>query len=78
MPWDFRPAACGYIGDNAMAGIAAGVVTEAQVEGLPTPPSNAQLALSMPATWTYIWVGLAFLYIIGVYLGTITISRKGR
>lgn len=77
MPWDFRPAACGTIGDGAMAGISAGVVTEAQVEGLPTAPTSTQMALSMPATWSYIWVALAFLYILGIYLGTITISRRG-
>lgn len=60
-----------------MAGISAGVVTEAQVEGLPSAPSSTQLALSKPATWAYIWVGLAFLYILGIYLGTIRISRRG-
>lgn len=60
-----------------MAGIQAGVVTQAQVEGLPSSPSSTQLALGMPATWTYIWVAAAFVYLLGVYLGTIRISRRG-
>lgn len=60
-----------------MAGISAGVVTEAQVEGLPTAPSSTQLALGMPATWTYIWVGLAALYLVAIYTGMIRISRRG-
>jgi hypothetical protein len=74
MPWVFRPNAFGEI---TMAGISAGVVTEAQVEGLPTAPSSTQIALGQPATWAYIWVALAFLYILGIYVGTIRISRRG-
>jgi len=60
-----------------MAGIQAGVVTEAQVEGLPSAPTSVQLALSSPATWSYIWVGAAFLYLIAIYTGMLNISRKG-
>lgn len=59
-----------------MAGIAAGVVTEADVEGLPTAPSGTQLALGQPATWAYIWVGLAVVYLVGIYLGMIRIARR--
>jgi hypothetical protein len=60
-----------------MAGIQAGVVTEAQVEGLPTQPSGFALALNQPATWTYIWVLLALVYLVGIYLGMIRITRRG-
>lgn len=60
-----------------MAGISAGVVTEAQVEGLPTQPSSVALRLNEPATWTYIWVGLAVVYLLGIYFGMIRISRRG-
>lgn len=77
MPWNFRPSAMGSLEIFPMASISAGVVTEADVEGLPTAPSSTQLALGMPATWTYIWVGLAFLYLVGIYTGMIRISRKG-
>lgn len=58
-----------------MAAIKAGVVTEADVEGLPTPPGPISLALNQPSTWSYIWVALAVIYIIGIYLGSIRISR---
>jgi hypothetical protein len=75
--YSFRPNACAEMEYWPMASISAGVVTEAQVEGLPTPPTSTQLALSQPATWTYIWVTVAFLYILGVYLGTIRITRRG-
>lgn len=58
-----------------MAGIQAGVVTEAQVEGLPTT-SKTSIALSNPATWAYIWVALAVIYLVGIYLGMIRIARR--
>jgi hypothetical protein len=60
-----------------MASVQAGVVGEAEVNGLPTQPGKAQLALSDPATWSYIWVLVAFIYLVGIYLGMIRISRKG-
>ena len=59
-----------------MAGIKAGVVTEAQVEGFPSAPTSTQLALGSPATWSYIWVILAFLYLFGIYTGMIRVSRR--
>ncbi len=59
-----------------MAGLAAGVVTEGDVNGLPGPPTRLSMSLQNPATWTYLWVALAFAYLIGVYLGMIRISRK--
>lgn len=59
-----------------MAGIQAGVVTDVQVNGLPQQPSALSLSLQSPATWSYIWVALAFAYLIGIYLGMIRISRR--
>jgi hypothetical protein len=59
-----------------MAGIAAGVVTESQVNGMPSAPSKFQLSLSQPATWAFIWTASAFAYLIGIYLGFITINRR--
>lgn len=76
MPWQFRPSAYGELEFWPMPGISAGVVTEAQVEGLPTQPSGFALALNSPATWAYIWVALAFVYLIGIYVGMIRISRR--
>lgn len=79
MGWDFRPTACGEMEYWPMAGIGinAGVVTADQVEGLPSQPTGLQLTLGLPASWTYIWVALAFLYLIGIYLGMIRVSRRG-
>ena len=76
MVWEFRSPACGRLEYWPMAGITAGVVTEAQVEGLPGPPTSTQLALGQPATWTYIWVILSFIYLFGIYMGMINITRK--
>jgi len=61
-----------------MAGLSvnAGVVTADQVEGLPSAPSGLQLTFGLPASWTYLWVGLAFLYLIGIYLGMIRVTRR--
>lgn len=63
-------------GELVMAGIAAGVVTEAQVNSQPTQPSKLSVSLSNPATWAYIWTAAAFLYLIAIYMGMIVIRRK--
>jgi hypothetical protein len=60
-----------------MPGLAAGVVTEAQTNGFPSQPSKMGLSLQSPATWSYIWVALAFAYLVGIYLGMIVIKRRG-
>lgn len=60
-----------------MAGLAAGVVTESQVNGLPSAPSKFSLSLQSPATWSYIWTGLATVYLLGIYLGFISLRGKG-
>lgn len=60
-----------------MAGVEAGVVGQAEVNGLPTGPSGVGRFLQEPANWTYIWVALAVIYLVGIYLGMIRISRRG-
>jgi hypothetical protein len=60
-----------------MPGIAAGVVTEAQVNSQPQQPSKMSAALSDPATWSVIWTAAAFAYLIAIYLGMIVIRRRG-
>lgn len=60
-----------------MAGVAAGVVTEAQVNGIPAPQGKFAHSLQNPATWSYIWTALSFLYLILIYMGMIRISRRG-
>ena len=65
-------------GELVMAGLAAGVVTEAQVNtGMSGTPSRFSGLLENPATWSYIWTALAFVYLLGIYLGTIVIRKKG-
>lgn len=64
----------------AMAGVSvqAGVVTDAQVNGgMPKQPSRFVASLSDPSTWSYIWVAASFAYLVGIYLGMITIRRRG-
>lgn len=77
MPWPYDTYAASRLEIFPMAGIAAGVVTEAQVNGIPAPQSKLAHSLSNPATWSYIWVALSFFYLVGIYVGMIRISRKG-
>lgn len=60
-----------------MGGIAAGVVTEAQVNGLPAPRGKLAHSLSNPATWSYIWAAVSFLYLVAIYIGMVRVNRKG-
>ena len=78
MGWEFRPVACGKL-ESGMAGfgVQAGVVTDDQVEGLPSAPSGLQLTFSLPASWSYLWVGAAFAYLIMIYLGMIRVTSRG-
>lgn len=59
-----------------MAGLAAGVITEAQANGLPQQPSKMAASLQNPATWSFIWAGAAFAYLVSIYLGMIVVKRK--
>jgi hypothetical protein len=58
-----------------MAGIAAGVKAEADVYSQPRQPSKLSRNLGSPATWTYIWAGTAFVYLVTTYLGILSIRR---
>lgn len=53
-----------------VAGVAAGVVTAGQVNSQPVIGSPMQ-----PARWSYIWFGVATLYLVMVYTGHVTITR---
>lgn len=77
MAWEFRPTAMGRLEFFPMAGVEAGVVGQVEVNGLPSQPGKAQMALSEPSTWAYIWVAASLVYLIGIYLGMIRISRRG-
>jgi hypothetical protein len=68
---------CSTIGFFPMAQVQAGVVGDVEVNGLPQQPSGMALSLQSPSTWTYLWVGLATLYLVMTYLGMIRISRRG-
>lgn len=60
-----------------MAGLAAGVISEAQVNSQPQAPSKMSAMLSDPGTWSVIWTAAAFFYLIAIYLGMIVIRRRG-
>lgn len=65
-------------GEVVMAGLAAGIVTEAEVNtGMPGTPSRFSGLLANPATWSYIWAIAAFAYLIAIYMGTLVIRKKG-
>jgi hypothetical protein len=55
-----------------MAGIAAGVVTAGDVNSQPSQGGSGM----QPAHWSYIWFGLATLYLVGVYTGMLRIARS--
>lgn len=61
----------------ASAGFRVGVNTEADVNSQPGPQSKTARMLGDAGTWSYIWVALAFLYLIGIYLGMIRITKRG-
>jgi hypothetical protein len=56
---------------NTVAGVAAGVVTSADVNS--QPRIGTQMT---PSKWSYIWFGLATLYLLGVYTGHVVVSRE--
>jgi len=60
-----------------MSGVSAGVVGEVEVNGLPSQPTKSAIALSSPATWSYIFVAVSFLYLIGIYTGMYRLHRRG-
>lgn len=59
-----------------MAGFSAGVHTEAELNSQPAPKSKTSLMLSDAGTWSFIWVGLAFVYLVGIYIGMFRVARR--
>jgi hypothetical protein len=53
-----------------MAGVAAGVVTQADINK--QPRNGGQM---VPAKWSYIWFGLACLYLTLVYTGNLAVAE---
>lgn len=66
-----------YGRNSHMAGVAAGVVGAAEVNSQPKRDTKMSVSLAQPATWTYIWVTLAFVYLVGTYLGIIRVRNIG-
>lgn len=60
-----------------MAGVSAGVKVAADVNSQPRQPTKMGRQLQNPSTWTYIWVGGAFAYLVFTYFGIARISRLG-
>lgn len=59
-----------------MAGLAAGIVTEAQANtNFSGTPSKLSASLANPATWSYIWAASALLYLVAIYLGFLVVRR---
>lgn len=58
-------------------GVSAGIVAGADIYSQSSQPSAMSASLGNPATWSYIWVGVAFLYLIGIYVGAIRIAGRG-
>lgn len=67
-----------YGRNGFMAGVAAGVVGAAQVESQPDRQTKAGYMLTQPSTWSFIWVGLAFVYLFGTYIGLIRLRNVGK
>jgi hypothetical protein len=63
------------VGSLTMPGISAGVKMEADAYSQPSQPSKFARNLGTPATWTYIWAGTAFVYLVATYLGILSIRR---
>lgn len=63
------------VGSLVMPGISAGVKAEADLYSQPSQPSKFGRNLQNPATWSYIWVGTAFIYLVSTYLGILSIRR---
>jgi len=59
-----------------MAGFSAGVHTEADLNAQPAPKSKATLMFGDAGTWSYVWVAIAFLYLVGIYIGMFKVARR--
>jgi hypothetical protein len=58
-------------------GVSAGIVAGADIYSQSSQPSGLMASLGTPATWAYIWVGIALLYLVGIYVGAIRIAGRG-
>lgn len=58
-------------------GVQAGIVGGADIYAQSTQPGAISASLQNPATWSYIWVGIAMLYLVGIYVGAIRIAGRG-
>jgi hypothetical protein len=63
-------------GELNMPGIAAGVVSAADVNTPMPATGSSRFSLDNPATWSYIWTAAAAVYLIGIYIGSIRIARS--
>jgi len=63
--------------DNNVASVQAGVVAGADLYSQPATPTGFSASLQSPGTWTYLWVGFALLYLIGIYVGAIRVAGRG-
>lgn len=62
---------------DGMAGLSAGVVGAADVNSQPKAPTRMSMKFNDPATWAYIWVSAAFLYLVFTYMGILSLRRIG-
>lgn len=63
-----------YQGESGlMAGVEAGIVAGADIYSQPSS-SKWGTALGNPGVWSYLWVGIALLYLVGIYVGAIRIQ----
>lgn len=58
-------------------GVSAGIVAGADIYSQSSQPSALGASLGNPATWSYIWVGVALMYLVGIYVGAIRIAGRG-
>lgn len=58
-----------------MAGVAAGVVGAADVNG-PTGNPSSRFDFSSPALWSAVWFTASVVYLVGIYIGMFRIGRR--
>lgn len=59
-----------------MPQVQAGVVGAAELYSQPAADTRWSMNLAQPGVWSYIWVGIALTYLIGIYIGAIRISGR--
>lgn len=71
------PATFYHSEDDKLPGVSAGIVAGADLYSQPSQPTKLSASLGNPGTWSYIWVGVALLYLVGIYIGAIRIAGRG-